>query len=189
MPSRFDPQIPFDGAQGKHHRHSIRLKGFDYSRAGAYFVTIVTRQRECLFGEIANGEMKLNNYGSIVAKTWKWLEDQYSYIELLHGVVMPNHFHGLLMIHENGRGGSRSAPTVAKRKPLGQLVGAFKTVSTKQINLLRHAEGTVVWQRNYGARPEPVEGNTSFAMTTKCKTSGNILNRIRSRGRTMTKTH
>jgi len=133
----------------KHDRRSIRLQGYDYSQAGAYFVTIVTRQRECMFGEIANGEMKLNDYGSIVAKTWTWLEDQYSYIELLRGIVMPNHFHGLLMTHENGRGGSRSAPTMEKQKPLGQLIGAFKTVSTKQINLLRHTEGTVIWQRNY----------------------------------------
>jgi putative transposase len=133
-----------------HRRRSIRLQGYDYSQAGAYFITAVASQRECLFGEIVNGEMKLNEFGKMIEDAWKWLETQYSYVELLNGIVMPNHFHGLLTIHDNdGRGGSRSAPTPTKRKPLGRLIGAFKTVSTKQINLLRHTEGTMVWQRNY----------------------------------------
>jgi len=58
MPSKFDPEL--------RHRHSIRLQGYDYSQAGAYFVTVVTRQRECLFGEIADGNMRLNEAGKIV---------------------------------------------------------------------------------------------------------------------------
>jgi len=138
---KFDPQ--------KHHRHSIRLKGYDYSQAGAYFVTIVAWQREMLFGEIVGEEMIFNEIGQIVSEQWRWLETQYPYIELGTWVVMPNHFHGILVIHDIGRGGSRSAPTPIKRKPLGGLIGAFKTVSTKQINLLRSTEGQMVWQRNY----------------------------------------
>lgn len=55
MPSKFNPQ--------GYLRHSIRLKGYDYASPGAYFITIVTYQRECLFGEIINGEMKLNKIG------------------------------------------------------------------------------------------------------------------------------
>ena len=138
---KFDPKI--------HHRRSIRLQGYDYSQAGAYFVTIVTWQREMLFGKIVNGEMKLNEFGEIVSQKWQWLETQYEYMELGAWVVMPNHFHGILVIHDDGRGGSRPAPTPTKRKSLGGLIGAFKTVSTKQINLLRNTEGQVVWQRNY----------------------------------------
>jgi REP element-mobilizing transposase RayT len=65
---------------------------------------------------------------------------------------MPNHFHGVLIIHDFSRGGSRSAPTPIKHKSLGRLIGAFKTVSTKHINLLRNTEGQVVWQRNYYER-------------------------------------
>jgi hypothetical protein len=126
---KFDPKI--------HHRHSIRLKGYDYSQAGAYFVTIVAWQRETLFGEIVDGEMALNDFGKIVAEEWQWLETQYEYVELGAWIIMPNHLHGILVIHDDGRGGSRSAPTPIKRKPLGGLIGAFKTVSTKQINLLR----------------------------------------------------
>ena len=120
---KFNPKI--------HHRRSIRLKGYDYSQAGAYFVTIVTWQREMLFGEIVDGVMKLNVIGKIVSGKWQWLETQYEYVELGEWVVMPNHFHGILVIHDDGRGGSRPAPTPIKHKPLGGLIGAFKTVSTK----------------------------------------------------------
>jgi putative transposase len=139
---KFDPKI--------HHRHSIRLQGYDYSQVGAYFVTIVAWRREMLFGEIVDGKMVSNDFGKIVAEKWQWLETQYNYVELGIWVVMPNHHHGILIIHDDGRGDSRIAPTPpAKRKPLGGLIGAFKTVSTKQINLLRNTEGQVVWQRNY----------------------------------------
>jgi len=158
---KYDPQ--------KHHRRSIRLQGYDYARAGMYYVTIVVQGREpptgtmCLFGEIVDGEMMLNEYGQIAAETWQWLEEQYPYVELGAWVVMPNHAHGIIILHEDGRGGSRTAPTTgepplqpaepplqpAKPKPLGGLIGAFKTVSTKKINILRNTEGAVVWQRNY----------------------------------------
>lgn len=138
---KFDPR--------KHHRRSIRLKGYDYSLAGAYFVTVVAWQRQMLFGEIVDGEMQLNELGRIVSEKWQWLETQYEYVELGEWIVMPNHLHGILVIHDIGRGGSRSAPTPIKRKPLGGLIGAFKTVSTKQINLLCNTEGQMVWQRNY----------------------------------------
>jgi putative transposase len=147
---KFDPKI--------HHRRSIRLRGYDYSQAGAYFVTIVAWQREMLFGEIVNreppngGDVILNDFGKIVSEKWIWLETQYEYVELGAWVVMPNHFHGILIIHDNDRGGSRPAPTPTKRKPLGELIGAFKTISTKHINLLRDTEGQIVWQRNYYER-------------------------------------
>jgi len=141
---KFDPKI--------HHRRSIRLQGYDYSQAGAYFVTIVAWQREMLFGEIVDGEMVLNDFGKIIAEKWQWLETQYEYVELGAWIIMPNHHHGILVIHD-GRGGSRPALTTPiKHKPLGGLIGAFKTVSTKQINLLRDTEGQVVWQRNYYER-------------------------------------
>ena len=141
---KFDPKI--------HHRRSVRLQGYDYSQAGAYFVTIVAWQREMLFGEIVNGEMILNDFGKIVSEKWQWLETQYEYVELGAWIIMPNHHHGILVIHDDSRGGSRPAPTPIKHKPLGGLIGAFKTVSTKQINLMRDSEGQVVWQRNYYER-------------------------------------
>jgi REP element-mobilizing transposase RayT len=82
---KFDPQ--------KHHRHSIRLQGYDYSQAGAYFVTIVTWQREMLFGEIVDGVMVLNDFGKIVQWEWLDLPKRFKYLELGAYIIMPNHFH------------------------------------------------------------------------------------------------
>ncbi len=126
-------------------RRSIRLKGYDYSQAGAYFVTICAHNRKCLFGEIVSGKTALNGYGAIIADSWQWLKQQYQYVDLDEWAVMPNHLHGIIMIR--GRGGSRTAPT--NRKPLGRLVGAFKTVSARRINEIRNTLGAAVWQRNY----------------------------------------
>jgi REP element-mobilizing transposase RayT len=139
----------------KHHRRSIRLSGYDYSQPGAYFVTICAYQRQCLFGEIIDGQMRLNQYGAIVAETYQWLCQHYSYLYTDEWIVMPNHFHAIMVITDNlGRGGSRTAPTMGtaptiNSKPLGRLIGAFKTVSTKKINILRDAPATPLWQRNY----------------------------------------
>lgn len=109
--------------------------------------------RVCLFGDVASGEMQLNAFGRIVAESWKWLSWQYPYVEMDEWVVMPNHIHGILVIGENhSTGGSRTAPTNEspnQRKPLGRLIGAFKTVSTKRINATRDKGGRPVWQRNY----------------------------------------
>ena len=127
-------------------RRSIRLKGYDYSEAGAYFVTVVARDRFCLFSEIVEGRVRLTSQGRLVANAWKWLEAQYSYVGLDEYVIMPNHLHGIIMIAAD----ENSAPT--RRKPLGRLVGAFKTVSTKQVNLSRGTPGSHLWQRNYYER-------------------------------------
>ncbi len=143
----YDPQ--------QHQRRSIRLKGYDYSQPGAYFVTICTQNREPVLGEIVEGEMILNEYGQVVARCWMWLAKQYPHVELDEWVVMPNHAHCIVILSGRGgsrkggsssrKGGSRTAPT----KPLGRLVGAFKTVSTKRINQIRNTPGAPVWQRNY----------------------------------------
>ncbi|MCI0454365.1 MAG: transposase [Candidatus Dadabacteria bacterium] len=134
----------------KRHRRSIRLKGYDYTHVGAYFVTICTQNRECLFGEVVDGEMQLNETGQVVADCWQWLGKQYPYIVMDEWTVMPNHLHGIIVIVDKEcRGGSRTAPTEVKRKPLGRLIGAFKTISTKRINEMRGTPGESVWQRNY----------------------------------------
>ncbi len=84
----------------KHHRRSIRLKGYDYSQAGYYFVTICCYQRQCLFGDIVDGVMRLNQYGEIVAETYQWLSQRYPYLILDEWVIMPNHFHGIMVISD-----------------------------------------------------------------------------------------
>ena len=138
-------------------RRSLRLQGYDYAKAGAYFVTVVTEGRLCLFGEVAGGEVRLNEAGRLVADTWRWLETRYPFVVLDEYVVMPNHFHGLLALTEEGEGAgdSRIAPTGeagAGRKDLGGLIGAFKTVAAKRVNVARGAPGRRLWQRNFYER-------------------------------------
>ncbi len=141
-------------------RRSIRLPGYDYSQSGLYFITICTINKICLFGNIVNGIVYPNKYGEIVKKCWIWLAIQYPYVNLDFWVLMPDHLHGIINIkHQHlsfdRRGGSRTAPTtsdIIKSKPLGRLIGAFKTVSTKKINQIRNTPGSKLWQRGYYER-------------------------------------
>jgi REP element-mobilizing transposase RayT len=96
---KYDPQ--------KHHRRSIRLNEYDYSQAGAYFVTIVTQQRACLFGEIVDGQMLLNAAGRIVQWEWQRLGQRFPNLQLGPFVVMPNHLHGIIVICADGVGATR----------------------------------------------------------------------------------
>ena len=135
----------------KHHRRSIRLKGYDYAQPGAYFVTIVTQDRACLFGAVADGEMELNNAGEIAKAAWNELPEGFPSLGLDAFVVMPNHIHGIIMV-----GAQFIAPTdglgvtnqgVMNHAPtLGNIIRAYKATSTR---LIRQA-GTpdFTWQRN-----------------------------------------
>jgi len=146
---RYDPE--------KHHRRTTRLQGYDYSQPGAYFVTLVTVGRACLFGSAPQGEMHFTESGAIVAKEWKSLASRYPNVQPDEWVVMPNHLHRTVVIVESDavgrcRGGSRTAPTghvPGICKPLGGLIGAFKTMSTKRINASRGTPGCLVWQGNF----------------------------------------
>jgi len=79
-----------------HHRRSIRLNGYDYSQTGLYFITICTQNRLCLFGEIKNWEMILNDAGMMIDKWWNELKHKYRNIKLHEQIIMPNHFHGIV---------------------------------------------------------------------------------------------
>ena len=79
-----------------HRRQSIRLRGYDYSRAGAYFVTLCAWQRECLFGEVVDGEMWLNDAGRIIDEAWQRISTHFSGVDIDQCVIMPNHFHGIV---------------------------------------------------------------------------------------------
>jgi putative transposase len=162
----------------KHHRHSIRLQGYDYSSQGLYFVTICTYQRECLFGEIIAGKMELSEVGRVVAEEWQMSSQIRQEIELDVWVIMPNHIHGIVLIsnvdvganggsphaglaginrselpdlHYEKRANSHSPLRGISMKPrsLSSLMAGFKSATTKRINLLRDAPGMPVWQRNY----------------------------------------
>ena len=82
----------------KHHRRSIRLTGYDYKQSGAYFVTIVTRNRICLFGDITDGEIVLNDTGRIAEVSWVGLSSRFPTVSLDSFVVMPNHIHGIITV-------------------------------------------------------------------------------------------
>ncbi|RNC69409.1 MAG: transposase [Desulfuromonadales bacterium] len=151
-----------------HHRHSIRLKDYDYSRPGAYFVTICAWQRECIFGDVANGEMVLNDVGRVVQAEWHRLPGRFPQIELDMFVIMPNHFHGIInivgaqfialgMCGRDVKGAMNRAPTV------GEMVRTFKARCTHAINILRNNAGCPVWQRNYYERVIRNEKELSLA--------------------------
>ena len=95
----------------RHHRRSIRLKGYDYSRSGAYFVTIVVRNRRCLFGDVDGNDMRLNEAGDMVAAVWNSMTLRFADIDLDGFVVMPNHIHGIIVL-THGETPSVGAPLV-----------------------------------------------------------------------------
>ena len=147
---KFDPQ--------KHHRRSIRLKNYDYSQVGAYYITIVTCQRDPLFGRIVNEEVQLSAYGRIADECWRAIPEHFPTIEVDAYVIMPNHLHGILVIHEIGMAtnpspsaGARHAsplrPHGVEPGSIGAIVGSFKSAVTKRIG--REIKATSIWQRNY----------------------------------------
>ncbi len=79
-----------------HHRRSIGLKGYDYSQAGLYFITICCQNRACLFGNVVNGEMKLNDAGKIANDCWMEIPNHFPNVALHEHIVMPNHIHGII---------------------------------------------------------------------------------------------
>lgn len=133
----YDPNI--------HHRRSIRLRGYDYSQAGAYFVTVCAQGRACLFGEILNGTLHMSQSGEIVVRWWESIAEHFSNVELDAYVVMPNHMHGIVVLAD-------SIVSDAQRPTLGKIVAYFKHQSTKAISQSRSAHADRVWQRNYYER-------------------------------------
>jgi len=98
-----------------HHHRSIRLKGYDYSQAGAYFITICTQNRLCLLGKIDNGKMILNDAGKMVETVWNDIPRYYRGFCVHENIVMPNHFHGIIEIVGAG---PRACPDNTNGQPL-----------------------------------------------------------------------
>ncbi len=144
--------MKFDPA--KYHRRSVRLLDYDYTQSGAYFITICTKERECLFGEVIDGEMWLSKIGTVVGECWKAIPDHFPHVVLDGFVVMPNHIHGILMIYAEGRGTAGRAPTTERfSRPvahsLSTAIRSFKAAVTRRVNELQGTSSTPVWQRNY----------------------------------------
>ena len=149
----------------RHSRRNLRLRGWDYSSPGAYFITVCAKDRLDVFGEIVGGEMRQSEIGEIVANTWRWLPSQYPHVILDEWCVMPDHLHGILVLtdreefpDDGSTVGDHTEPDGDRdtarrsRKAVGRLIGAFKTVSTKHVNRLRSTPRGMLWQRNFWER-------------------------------------
>ena len=144
-----------------HHRQSTRLREYDYAGAGAYFVTVCVHERECLFGDIREDTMRLNEAGRIVESIWQAVPKRFPNVRLDEFRIMPNHFHGIIVItdvvgallaapdissSDSKQGAASSAPT------LGKIMRMFKSISAIQVNLVLDRQGQPLWQRNYYER-------------------------------------
>lgn len=145
-----------------HHRRSIRLKGYDYSSAGAYFITICTHNHQCLFGEFeeANGcchlsesGIILSDLGLVVYQEWLRTPVVRPQVQLDIFVVMPNHFHAIFRIIPVGAYSHTPLPAhmslQSPSRSIGAIVRGFKSAATKRINEIRCTPANPVWQRNY----------------------------------------
>lgn len=162
----------------RHHRRSIRLRGYDYTQPGAYFITMNTYQREHLFGRIIDGEMHLSTQGEIARDEWYKTAEIRPYVTLDEFCIMPNHVHGIIIINDDdsrmdesfrtgdqpslGTGAARCAPTIAPTShSLAAIVRAYKSAVTKRINEINGTPGTPIWQRNY--YEHIIRGEADFA--------------------------
>ncbi len=152
-----------------HHRRSIRLKDYDYSQKGAYFVTICTQNRECLFGQIENAVILLNDAGKMIEGWWLEIQNKYKTVTLDTFIVMPNHFHGIISIVGADLCVCPSADGVCPDKnnstekikegehmgsPLHRILQWFKTLTTNEyIRNVKQQKWLPfigrLWQRNY----------------------------------------
>ena len=123
----------------KHHRKSIRLKGYDYSRAGLYFITMCCQNREKLFGEIRKGKMELNQFGEIASDEWENTQKIRKNISIGDFIIMPNHFHAIIRIdyrikNEQENIGIFESPS----QNIGAIIRGYKGATTKRINIIKN---------------------------------------------------
>jgi putative transposase len=152
---RFNPDI--------YHRHTIRLKGHDYSQHGYYFVTICTQGKWCLFGKIEEKQMVFNDSGKMISRWWNELKNKFTNVEIDDYVIMPNHCHGIINIvdsagadrctcPDNNMGEHTGSPL--QERPISEVIKWFKTMTTNEYirnvkqNYWQPFDGKL-WQRNY----------------------------------------
>ncbi|MBL7156653.1 MAG: transposase [Candidatus Omnitrophica bacterium] len=151
-------------------RKSIRLKNYDYTQDGMYYVTVCVNDRKCIFGDVSDGKMILNNEGYMVDEWWRKLPEHFPNVEVDESIVMPNHLHGIIVIVGaplvgalngiNDRATIKVAhtatsPATIKVAPtLGEIIGAFKSITTNEY--IRNVKinnwprfGKHLWQRNF----------------------------------------
>jgi REP element-mobilizing transposase RayT len=138
--------------ENKYRIETSRLKNWDYSSNGYYYITICTKNRECLFGNIAGDKMQLSSIGEIVLQCWN---DSFVIRKELfcdQFVIMPNHIHGIIIIEKLVEThGNASAPQRPHRMPksVSSFIGGFKSAVTKRVNEIRHTPGAAIWQNRF----------------------------------------
>lgn len=139
--------------QDKYRRGSHRLKRYDYSQPGWYFITICTFHNKCIFGKVENNEMCLNKFGQIVQKEWKKSGEIRTEIEVDEFVIMPNHFHALIGIDcINYKQQEKVVNNITQHympKSVATLICGFKSSVTSKIRKLVNDKKFQVWQKNY----------------------------------------
>ena len=146
---KYNPEI--------HHRRSIRLQGYDYSRAGLYFITICSQARKCLFGVIKDGKMILNEGGKIANDCWLKIPEHFPNAVLHEYIVMPNHIHGIIELTETDLTNEPQYNEFQKIIPrsIGSIIRGYKIGVTKWFRNnakpvgVQNFEPLQVWQRNY----------------------------------------
>jgi len=168
--------------EGVHRRRSLRLRGYDYSLPGPYYVTLCTQNKKCLFGRVINGEMVPNRTGRIIKEGWIRTGENRDGIELDEWVLMPNHLHGIVVISEILTRAIRELPLhgmvenedslrgldifakaayefpqridIKHRRNmiLPNFIGRFKMQTAKQVNKMWKIPGKPLWQKNYWER-------------------------------------
>jgi REP element-mobilizing transposase RayT len=160
---RYDPN--------KHHRRSLRLRGYDYSRPGAYFVTICVHARECLFGDVREGDVWLNGAGEMVSTIWHGLPVHYPGADIDAFVVMPNHVHGIIILSpvcarpDTVGATPLGCPTVLGKATVldgsakgreGQARGPASTVSSSEVHSQARGAAPTVSSREILSLPDVV---------------------------------
>jgi len=161
-----------------HNRKSIRLQGYDYSRAGAYFVSICTHNRERLFGEIIDDKINLNEIGKMVLWHWIRIPNHFPNVKLDEKIILPNHVHGVIWLNDNKDVGyvgakhskqptslnnqnrsenasplqSQQIPIGTKPQSLSAIIQNFKSITSRKFHRIRKHNNTKLWQRNYFER-------------------------------------
>jgi putative transposase len=136
-------------------RHSVRLKEYDYSQNGAYFITICAYNQGCLFGKIVDEKVQLNKLGKIAQEEWMHSAEIRQEIYLDEFIVMPNHLHGIVLIQQGDppvaptQKNPMTKPRGPEKKSLGSFVAGYKSSVAIKINRFRNTPGDKIWQRNY----------------------------------------
>lgn len=157
------------GEKTNPNRRSVRLPNYDYTQAGAYFLTLVTFKRNRLFGNIVQGEMHLSPIGAVVKEVWLSIPAHFPHVSIGTFFIMPNHIHGILSINYTGDVQHVGSMQQRQARPLVQswppekyekfgkpvkgsiptIIRSVKSEATRRVNLLRGIPGEKLWQRNY----------------------------------------